>query len=88
MGIRSRDLPAFSTVPQPTTLPRAPINIQIKKLIVHLYVYIASGVGLCPLYCGHFWPIVPYMYISPIYVYILSRVWYVTRQINSRGSRI
>jgi hypothetical protein len=21
--------------------------------------FIASGVGLSPLYCGHFWPIVP-----------------------------
>jgi hypothetical protein len=23
------------------------------------YIFIASGVGLSPLYCGHFWPIVP-----------------------------
>jgi hypothetical protein len=23
------------------------------------FSFIASGVGLIPLYCGHFWPIVP-----------------------------
>jgi hypothetical protein len=23
------------------------------------FFFIASGVGLSPLYCGHFWPIVP-----------------------------
>jgi hypothetical protein len=23
------------------------------------YFFLASGVGLSPLYCGHFWPIVP-----------------------------
>jgi hypothetical protein len=23
------------------------------------YFFIASGVGLSPLHCGHFWPIVP-----------------------------
>jgi hypothetical protein len=26
---------------------------------LHCSVYIASGVGLSALYCGHFWPIVP-----------------------------
>jgi hypothetical protein len=25
----------------------------------HFIFFIASGVGLSPLYCGHFWPIVP-----------------------------
>jgi hypothetical protein len=24
-----------------------------------IFLFIASGVGLSPLYCGHFWPIVP-----------------------------
>jgi hypothetical protein len=23
------------------------------------YFFIASGVGLSPVYCGHFWPVVP-----------------------------
>jgi hypothetical protein len=40
---------------------------EIKKLILdHGIIYFnitfffnASGVELCPLYCGHFWPIVP-----------------------------
>jgi hypothetical protein len=28
--------------------------------IFQVYIFfIASGVGLSPLYCGHFWPIVP-----------------------------
>jgi hypothetical protein len=26
---------------------------------VNSIFFIASGVGLSPLYCGHFWPIVP-----------------------------
>jgi hypothetical protein len=30
---------------------------EINKL--HVIFSIASGVGLSPLYCGHFWPIVP-----------------------------
>jgi hypothetical protein len=34
MGIRSRDLPACSIVPQPTTLPRAP-GINIKNTVSH-----------------------------------------------------
>jgi hypothetical protein len=25
----------------------------------HIFFFIASGLGLSPLYCGHFWPIVP-----------------------------
>jgi hypothetical protein len=25
----------------------------------YFFFIIASGVGLSPLYCGHFWPIVP-----------------------------
>jgi hypothetical protein len=34
--------------------------IQDKKQQTHCTVFfIASGVGLSPLYCGHFWPIVP-----------------------------
>jgi hypothetical protein len=28
--------------------------------------FIASGVGLSPLYCGHFWPIVPVRVIVEI----------------------
>jgi hypothetical protein len=28
-------------------------------LDIGIYFFIASGVGLSPLYCGHFWPIVP-----------------------------
>jgi hypothetical protein len=30
-----------------------------RGLTVFLWFFIASGVGLSPLYCGHFWPIVP-----------------------------
>jgi hypothetical protein len=26
---------------------------------LYIFFFIASGVGLSPLYCGHFWPIVP-----------------------------
>jgi hypothetical protein len=32
------------------------------KIFINYYniiFFIASGVGLSPLYCGHFWPIVP-----------------------------
>jgi hypothetical protein len=25
----------------------------------NIFFFFASGVGLSPLYCGHFWPIVP-----------------------------
>jgi hypothetical protein len=32
----------------------------IQFLNIHIFIFfIASGVGLSPLYCGHFWPIVP-----------------------------
>jgi hypothetical protein len=31
----------------------------ICRLAVRIIFFIASGVGLSPLYCGHFWPVVP-----------------------------
>jgi hypothetical protein len=31
----------------------------LPELLFVMYFFIASGVGLSPLYCGHFWPIVP-----------------------------
>jgi hypothetical protein len=33
-------------------------GIQPIRIKVYFF-FIASGVGLSPLYCGHFWPIVP-----------------------------
>jgi hypothetical protein len=33
--------------------------IRIGKSVHRSIFFIASGVGLSPLYCGHFWPIVP-----------------------------
>jgi hypothetical protein len=36
------------------------IIISQKAFIIHFYVlFIASGVGLSPLHCGHFWLILP-----------------------------
>jgi hypothetical protein len=32
---------------------------QIKFTFTFVHFFIVSGVGLSPLYCGHFWPIVP-----------------------------
>jgi hypothetical protein len=45
IGARSRDLPAFSIVPQPTTLPRAPVlygEIHITHLCICRYLYIIT----------------------------------------------
>jgi hypothetical protein len=30
-----------------------------RSYVTNLYIIIASGVGLSPLYRGHFWPILP-----------------------------
>jgi hypothetical protein len=39
---------------------RARKNIYACRRTVLFYIlFIASGVGLSPLYCGYFWPIVP-----------------------------
>jgi hypothetical protein len=36
------------------------IKEQVKQETgISQYFFIASGVGLSPLYCGYFWPIVP-----------------------------
>jgi hypothetical protein len=34
-------------------------NLLVHTLSALCISFIASGVGLSPLYCGHFWPIVP-----------------------------
>jgi hypothetical protein len=34
-------------------------NVKIKVYMTTVFFFIASGVGLSPLHCGHFWPIVP-----------------------------
>jgi hypothetical protein len=31
----------------------------VQKQELSIFFFIVSGVGLSPLYCGHFWPIVP-----------------------------
>jgi hypothetical protein len=33
-------------------------SVSTNNILVWIF-FIASGVGLSPLYCGHFWPIVP-----------------------------
>jgi hypothetical protein len=45
-------------------LPLIPRRDKRKSLLIwsvpyRRFFFIASGVGLSPLYCGHFWPIVP-----------------------------
>jgi hypothetical protein len=41
------------------TFPAQGKTIDVIKDILMPHFFIASGVGLSPLYCGHFWPIVP-----------------------------
>jgi hypothetical protein len=37
---------------------------KVEEDISNYFFFIASGVGLCPLYCGHFWPVVPYFELT------------------------
>ena len=43
IGNRTRDLPACSSVPQPTALPCAPIHIYI---YIYIYIYIRRNASL------------------------------------------
>jgi hypothetical protein len=45
---------------------------RVKMSHSNMRYYIASGVGLSPLYCGHFWPIVQIWDISENYKFVSS----------------
>jgi hypothetical protein len=56
IGTRIRDLPTCSIVPQPTTLPRAPIIIhntvsRMRVLIRRTYMYTHTYVCVCASVC-------------------------------------
>ena len=40
IGNRTRDLPACSVVPQPTTLPRALTHIRVQIIYIYIYLFI------------------------------------------------
>jgi type IV secretory pathway VirB3-like protein len=44
-------------------------------LILKIFFFIASGVGLSPLYCGHFWPVVPILIIRNDCIFDWSLKW-------------
>jgi hypothetical protein len=54
MGTRTLDLPACSIVPQPTTLPRAPVHLREQKEIRFGGIFLeyqmdGTGSRLCPM---------------------------------------
>jgi hypothetical protein len=65
IGYRNRDLPACSTVPQPTTLPRAPGKIVLLLLKAMLPTALLSSVRwtvcFCELICDAAYPYAMYL---------------------------
>jgi hypothetical protein len=47
------------------------------RTISHYFFFNSSGVGLSPLYCGHFWPIVPNITLNMMYYYCKHKLYYV-----------
>jgi hypothetical protein len=60
----------------------------VPRFLWHIVSFNASGVGLSPLYCGHFWPIVPMTSCCSIKLRLssVSRPWPYTDTVADRFS--